>query len=152
MKVNIKLKHKDVKLPRYATDGSGCFDIRAYFEVPTQRQDYYEDEIANGDTIVYSTGLSFEIPKGHVMMIYSRSGHGFKNSVRLSNCVGVIDSDYRGEVLVKLINHSDLSIEIECGDRIAQLAIVPVVRANPIEVEELSNTKRGSNGFGSTGE
>src|SRR5213592_3795798 len=94
--MKVKRMYDDVKLPVFATEGSACFDIHAYnLDAPAI--------ISNGDSIVIDTGLQFEIPEHHVMLIYSRSGHGFKNDVRLSNCVGVIDSDYRGEVKVKLI-------------------------------------------------
>lgn len=151
MKVKVKKLYEDALLPKYATDGSGCFDISARIDVPE------EDccvEVGNGDTVVFNTGLQFEIPKGHVMMVYSRSGHGFKNDVRLSNCVGVIDSDYRGELLVKLtgdFNDGEHSLYVYDGDRIAQGMIIPVKTIEFEEVKELSKTKRGGKGFGSTG-
>lgn len=152
MKVKVKKIYADAQLPEYATDGSGCFDIRAYLNTPFAEEDVVE--VGNGDTVVFDTGLSFEIPKGHVMMIYSRSGHGFKNDVRLSNCVGVIDSDYRGELKVKLtgdFNDGERSLLVYDGDRIAQGMVIPVKKIEFEEVKELSKTKRGGKGFGSTG-
>lgn len=150
MKIKVKKIYEDALLPIYTTDGSGCFDISARIDTP-------EDccvEVGNGDTVVFSTGLQFEIPKDHVMMIYSRSGHGFKNDVRLSNCVGVIDSDYRGEVKVKLtgdFNDGQHTLYVYDGDRIAQGMVIPVKKVEFEEVENLSKTKRGHKGFGSTG-
>lgn len=85
------------------------------------------------------------------MMVYSRSGHGFKSDVRLANCVGVIDSDYRGEVKVKLTNDGNEYMQVNEGDRIAQAMIIPVEQVKFIEVAELSDTERGTGGFGSTG-
>ncbi len=156
MKVKIKKLYEDAQLPEYATDGAGCFDIRAYIPVEENAGVFYKDtiEVGNGDTVVFDTGLSFEIPKGHVMMIYSRSGHGFKNDVRLSNCVGVIDSDYRGELKVKLtgdFNDGENPLLVFDGDRIAQGMVIPVKKIEFEEVKELSKTKRGGKGFGSTG-
>src|SRR5690606_29317518 len=104
---------------------------------------------------VIRTGLSFEIPEGHVMLIFSRSGHGFKNNIRLANCVGVIDADYRGEVMVKLTHDrrfGDFDFPVEPGDRIAQVMVIPFPRVTFEEVEELSSTERGEGGFGSTGQ
>lgn len=105
------------------------------------------------------TGLAFDIPEGHVMLVFSRSGHGFKYDVRLANCVGVIDSDYRGEVMVKLTKDYTLSDEddhsvpfsVRPGDRIAQAMIIPVERISFAEVDEISSTSRGTGGFGSSG-
>ncbi len=104
---------------------------------------------------VINTGLAFEVPEGYVMMVYSRSGHGFKNGVRLANCVGVIDSDYRGELLVKLTkdvtSFNSNPFPIKNGDRIAQAMLIPVPQVTFTQVSELSETKRGDGGGGSTG-
>lgn len=154
MKIKVKRMYDGVQLPEYATDGSACFDIRAYATVHEDLQYKASVEVANGDTVTFNTGLQFEIPEGYVMMIYSRSGHGFNNSVRLSNCVGVIDSDYRGEVKVKLIgdfNNGDKPLIVKHGDRIAQAMIIPVNKAVFEDVDELTKTERGIAGFGSTG-
>lgn len=156
MKIKVKKLYEDAQLPEYATEGAGCFDIRAYVpdDVHPRGAVRAATGVGNGDTVVFDTGLSFEIPKGHVMMIYSRSGHGFKNDVRLSNCVGVIDSDYRGELKVKLtgdFNDGENPLLVFDGDRIAQGMVIPVKKIEFEEVRELSKTKRGGKGFGSTG-
>lgn len=141
MKIKVKKLHPDAKIPQYATDGSACFDLHS---------------IQSGSTScgaeMFSTGLSFEIPAGHVMLCFSRSGHGFKNDVRLSNYVGVIDSDYRGEVTVKLRRETySVGLTIAVGDRIAQALIIPIPTIEFVEADELSDTTRGTGGHGSTG-
>lgn len=134
--------------PQYATKGAACFDLHAVLEGYHLQHglSVYPDK-----SEVIRTGLAFEVPQGHVMLIFSRSGHGFKNGVRLSNAVGVIDSDYRGEVKVALHNDSDLTFKVAHGDRIAQAMLIPVPVVTLEEVEELSTTERGTGGFGSTG-
>ena len=146
LKLKVKKLHPDAILPTYATDGSACFDLYAV-DCGDQHPIYYQQ----GQ--VFSTGLSFEIPYGWHVLIFSRSGHGFKNGVRLANCVGVIDADYRGEVMVKLYADTPATdvLRVSTGDRIAQAQLVPVHRAEFIEVDELSQTERGTGGFGSTG-
>lgn len=152
MKLKIKKLHPDAQIPKYATKGAACFDLHALIDP--------EDDGGKGipmhwadSTCIFRTGLSFEIPEGFVMMIYSRSGHGFKHGARLSNCVGVIDSDYRGEVQVKL--HKDIvqadSLVVKNGDRIAQAMIIPATQVEFDEFAELTSTDRGTGGFGSTG-
>lgn len=146
MKVKIKKLHPDAVVPTYATDGSACFDLTAICEPMIHKND---DHAA-----IYRTGISFEVPTGHVMLIYSRSGHGFNDAIRLSNCVGVIDSDYRGEVMVSLrfdASGTHRSKKVREGDRIAQAMILPVHKVGFEVVDELSETKRGNGGFGSTG-
>lgn len=140
MQVKIKRLHPDAVMPQYGSDGAACFDLHciggAYV---TSHQ-------------VFDTGLAFEIPEGHVMLVFSRSGHGFKNDTRLSNCVGVIDHDYRGEVKVKLrVDGEHGGLAVKHGDRIAQAMIVPYPKVEFIWADELSNTDRGAGGFGSTG-
>ncbi len=142
MQVKVKRLYADAKLPTYATDGSAAFDI---YTMLNGDADY-------GVPHVFSTGLAFEIPEDHVMLVFSRSGHGFKNDVRLSNCVGVIDSDYRGELKVKLsCDKPGWGLEINAGERIAQGMVIPVQKVQFEEVKELSETKRGTRGLGSTG-
>ena len=142
MKVKIKKLHPDAVIPKYATEGSACFDLHSM----------ESGRVYPGGYEYFGTCLSFEIPEDHVMLVYSRSGHGFKNSVRLSNATGVIDSDYRGEVKVKLHNdHGANVFSVEAGDRIAQAMIIPVQQVQFEEVNELSETARGSGGLGSTG-
>lgn len=143
MKVKVKKTHPDAIVPQYATEGAACFDLHA---------------LEGGEVgacsagVPIRTGLSFEIPPGHVMRVYSRSGHGFKQGIRLANSVGLIDSDYRGEVMVKLRNDSVLRFDYQPGDRIAQALIEPIDRAEFEVVDELSETERGTGGFGSTGQ
>lgn len=140
MQVKIKHLHPDAKTPTYATDGSACFDLYAATAefakippIPTNTN--------------FSTGLAFEIPKDHVMLVFSRSGHGFKEGASLINCVGVIDSDYRGEVAVKM----NKPISAGVGDRIAQAMIIPVNQVQFEVSDMLSETARGAGGFGHTG-
>lgn len=139
MKLQKLVPHAAV--PTYGTPGAACFDLRATEEV----------SIAPRSAEEIGTGLAFEVPEGHVMLVFSRSGHGFKNGLRLANSVGVIDSDYRGEVKVKLHNDSHNRQRIAQGDRIAQALVLPVARVSFDLVEELSETERGANGIGSTG-
>ena len=140
MQVKIKRLHPDAVMPQYGSDGAACFDLHC---------------IGGGYVTshqVFDTGLAFEIPEGHVMLVFSRSGHGFKNDTRLSNCVGVIDHDYRGEVKVKLRVDGELGgLAVKHGDRIAQAMIVPYPKVGFIWADELSDTDRGTGGFGSTG-
>ena len=147
MKVKIKRLHPDAIKPQYSSDGAACFDLHAILE------DGQVDLVQPGNPAVFRTGLAFEIPEGHVMLVFSRSGHGFKNNVRLSNCVGVIDHDYRGEVKVKLANDTDefSSFLVSPGDRIAQAMIIPYPKVELVWADDLSDTERGEAGFGSTG-
>lgn len=145
MQVKIKKLHPEAIIPTYATPGAACFDLYALSLMATYHIHQYSPE-------VITTGLAFEIPQDHVMLVFSRSGHGFNHGVRLANCVGVIDSDYRGEVKVKLTADTpDCGLHIKHGDRIAQAMIIPVEQAQFIVVDELSSTKRGTGGMGSTG-
>lgn len=142
MDIKIKKLHPSAKEPTYGTDGAACFDLYSVSDTVVHAR----------DSAVIRTGLAFEVPEGYVMKIYSRSGQAFKHDVRLSNCVAIIDSDYRGEVVVKLANdNNDVALIVKAGDRIAQAEITPIIRAEFKEVEELSDTKRGDRGFGSTG-
>jgi dUTP pyrophosphatase len=146
MKTKFKKVHPDAVAPVYATPGAACFDLTAVDNGTSHKRD--------ACAIVYRTGLSFEIPAGHVMLVYSRSGHGFNYGQRLSNCVGVIDADYRGEVMVSLRDDGARGAMVpvpRAGERIAQAMIVPVDRVEFEEADELSETARGAGGFGSTG-
>lgn len=148
MEVKIKRLHPAAKIPSYGSDGAACFDLHALLE----GNDAWA-QINKGTPTTFHTGLAFEIPAGHVMLVFSRSGHGFGKNVRLSNCVGVIDSDYRGEVMVKLARdeHDGGDMVVRHGDRIAQAIVLPFPAVRFTEVEDLSDTVRGTNGFGSTG-
>ena len=112
-----------------------------------------EDEItfAPGETKLVHTGIAMEIPEGYVGLIYARSGIATKRGLAPANKVGVIDSDYRGEIMVALHNHSNTTAKIDAKERIAQIVIAPYLTVNFTEVDELGNTVRGEGGFGSTG-
>lgn len=146
IKLKVNKLHPEAKLPIYATDGAACFDLHANLPYHTM------PEII-GHSSVIPTGLSVEIPEGFAMLIYSRSGHGFKNSTRLANCVGIIDSDYRGEIMVKLYRDANPNeaLQVVHGDRIAQAMLIPVPKVDFVETDELTETNRGKEGFGSTG-
>ena len=135
MKVKVRRLHPRAVIPSFATEGAAAFDI-----VAVKREGQ-----------LYDTGLAFEIPQGYAMFVYSRSGMGFKDNTRLANCVGVIDSDYRGEIKIKLTRDDGRGVDAQVGDRIAQAVIVRLPKVELVEVEELSNTQRGEGGFGSTG-
>ncbi len=145
-KVQLKVKRlphcKD--LPRYATPGSAGMDLTAAIE-----QAY---TLEPGKRYAMPTGIIVEIPPHYEGQVRPRSGLAFKAGISLTNCVGTIDSDYRGEVKVLLINHGDAPYTFEPGERIAQLLITPVPQVELIEVEELGESQeRGAGGFGSTG-
>lgn len=128
-------------LPKKASAGAACFDI----------QSADNTEIAPRHAGIVRTGLKFKLPENHVLLIFSRSGHGFKNNVRLSNCVGVIDSDYRGEIKISLQNDGDETFSVRCGDRVAQGLIVPIPQVAMVAGVVIADTARGAGGFGSTG-
>ena len=128
-------------IPKKATDGAACFDI----------QSADNTEIAPKNSGVVRTGLKFKIPAGYVMLVFSRSGHGFKNNVRLSNCVGVIDGDYRGELKISLQNDGDETFSVRYGDRVAQVMLLPVPSIPIVAGVVTEDTERGAGGFGSTG-
>ena len=152
MKIKVSRCRNNAKLPTYGTSGAACFDLYAVLDEPVR--------CCVGEPVDVPTGLKFEIPDGYAMFVYSRSGHGFKHDIRLSNCVGVIDSDYRGEVRVRLtcdVDHYDEETTaftpyfIQPGERVAQAVIVQVNRFEFEEVCSLSDTERGAGGMGSTG-
>ena len=145
-KVTLKVKRlphcKD--LPRYATPGSAGMDLTAAITETYTLQP--------GDRYAMPTGIIIEVPPGYEGQVRPRSGLAFKAGISLTNCVGTIDSDYRGEVKVLLINHGKTAYSFEPGERIAQLLITPVPQVELFEVDELSDTEeRGAGGFGSTG-
>lgn len=133
--------HPSARLPQYSTPGSAALDLTTV---------EFGTAPAHGSA-VFATGLAVAVPEGHVMLLFSRSGHGFRYGVRLSNCVGVIDSDYRGEIMVSLANDSPTPFSFEPGDRIAQAIVLPVPYLLPVWAPLLPSTVRGSGGFGSTG-
>lgn len=127
--------------PIKATPGSAGFDLCANKDVT----------IEPNKTVMVGTGISVEIPAGYFGGLFARSGLATKRGIRLANSVGVIDSDYRGEVIVALHNDSDIEQTISNGERIAQLIIIPYLNCSAKQANALSETERGSNGFGSTG-
>ena len=139
----------EIPLPSYATAGSAGLDLRACIDAPV-----YLPGTDTGlpNSAMVPTGIAIQLQGSeYVALVYARSGLAVKHGVTLSNCVGVIDSDYRGEIKVGLVNLSGKAYTIEPGERIAQLVITPVTQANIQLVDELDNTDRGAGGFGSTG-
>lgn len=141
MKLRIQKLHPDASLPSYATDGAACFDLHTIEQA----------DVPPHQAATFRTGLAVEVPPGHVLMVFSRSGHGFKHGLRLANAVGIIDSDYRGELMVRIHNDSRIPFGFEPGDRIAQAMILPIPTVEIVEAAELTETARGTGGFGSTG-
>ena len=152
MQLKIKKTHKAAKTPTYGTPGSACFDIYA---AAVDGANLIGSTCDHEKPVLCRTGLQFEIPTGHAMLVFSRSGMGFRDGIRLANCVGVIDSDYRGELLVKLTCDDSDELKppamISPGDRVAQAMVLPVEAVEFLEVETLSETERGDGGLGSTG-
>lgn len=143
MEVPVKKLHPAAKLPVYATAEAAGADLCAcLLEAVT---------ILPGATEMIPTGLAVEIPAGYVGLVFGRSGLAFKRDLAPSNKVGVIDSDYRGELKVAVHNHGAQVQTIEPGERIAQLVLVPYLTATFRQTDTLSDTQRGSGGFGSTG-
>jgi len=141
LEVKIKRLSDEVKLPKYQTAGSVGFDLESRDKLI----------IESGKTALISTGLSFELPQQYEIQIRPRSGLALKHSITVLNSPGTIDSDYRGELKVILINHGKLPFAIEVGDRVAQAIINKVEIAIFKDVKNISSTERDSNGFGSTG-
>ncbi len=141
MKIKIKKCHKDAIIPQYQSSGAAGFDLCALESVVLKAR----------SRAAIKTGLAFEIPQGYEMQVRPRSGLALKNAISVLNTPGTIDSDYRGEVMVILINHSDEDFSINQGDRIAQGVVQKVEQVEFEEVEILSETKRGEGGFGSSG-
>jgi dUTP pyrophosphatase len=135
MKLKWKRVHKDAQPPVFSSEGAAAFDL-----VGIRKSD---------DT--FRTGLAFDIPDGYVVLIFSRSGHGFKESTRLCNAVGVIDSDYTGEIMVKLTRDDGKPLTAQAGESIAQGMLLRLPKVELEEVTELKQTERGEKGFGSTG-
>ena len=135
---------KQIPFPQYMSSGAAGFDLYACLD---------ESITLNpGETKMIKTGIAIQIPGSDlVALIYARSGLGIKHGIIPSNCVGVIDSDYRGEVMVGLYNHNQESFTINPGDRIAQMVITPVVQVEILNAVRLDETERGAGGFGSTG-
>lgn len=143
VKVNVKKLDPRAKLPVYGSAYAAGADLCALLDSPA--------DIPAGATVLIRTGLAAEIPEGYAGLIYARSGLASKRGLAPANKVGVVDADYRGEIMVALHNHSAATQTVEPGERIAQLVITPFLTADFCETEELSDTVRGTGGFGSTG-
>ncbi len=142
-KILIKRLSKEISLPKYETAGSSGMDLAANIA----------DNISidPGKTAIIPTGLALSVPKGFEVQIRPRSGLAAKKKISVLNTPGTIDSDYRGEIKVILINQGQETFKVEKGLRIAQMVVCPVAQAQIKEVEDLSETERGKGGFGSTG-
>lgn len=143
MKINIKKLNEKAIVPTYGSQFSAGADLYACEETDVT--------VAAGETKLIHTGIALEIPKGLVGLIYARSGLASKRGLAPANKVGVIDSDYRGEIMVALHNHGLTEQTVAVGERIAQIVFTPYIGAEFDVVEELSDTVRGEGGFGSTG-
>lgn len=143
MKINIKKLNDLAKIPTRGSEQAAGYDLYAATS--------YGIQIAPHSTVMVGTGLSIEIPDGYFGAVFARSGLASKKGLRPANCVGVCDSDYRGEYMVALHNDTDKLVEIAPHERIAQLVIMPYLAVEFEEVNELSDTERGDGGFGSTG-
>lgn len=141
--VNIKLLRDGAKVPEYQTPGAAAVDVCACVDTPVV--------IYPGQTALIPTGFAIECAPGTAALLFARSGLAVKSGISLANSVGVIDSDYRGEVLVGLVNRSDRSFIVNNGDRIAQMGFFPVLHAEFALSDSLSDTDRGDGGFGHTG-
>ena len=142
-KLPVKLLRQNAKLPVRETSGSVGFDISACLDSQV--------EIAPGETRMIGSGFAVALEPGYAAFIYARSGLGIKHGIVPANCVGVVDSDYRGEVIVGLKNTSDKPFTVSDGDRIAQMVISKCELPEPLICEEIDETLRGEGGFGSTG-
>ena len=141
--VSVKLLDPRAKVPTYGSADAAGADIYALTDGPVT--------IEPGQTVVIHTGVAFAIPKGYVGLVYARSGMATKQGLAPANKVGVIDADYRGELMVALHNHGGEPRVVNHGDRIAQMVITPYLTARFEVAEELDDTVRGTGGFGSTG-
>ena len=143
VKILIKKLNSKVKLPSYKTDGSSGMDLMAFIDKPIS--------ILPQKSELIPTGLSVAIPNNTEVQIRPRSGLAIKNNISVLNTPGTVDSDYRGELKVILYNHGNKEFIVNNEDRIAQMVLVPIIKANFEEVENLPETVRGEGGFGSTG-
>ena len=141
--LRIKIIRVGARLPVRKTSGSVGFDISACLDGPIV--------IKPGETHMIGSGIAIALEPGYAAFIYARSGLGTKHGIIPANCVGVVDSDYRGEVTVGLKNTSDIPFIVTNGDRIAQMVVARCELPEPVICEELDETKRGGGGFGSTG-
>ncbi len=143
MELKIKKLNKSAVIPSYGSASAAGADLYAC--------EGGEVTIKSGETKLIHTGIAMEIPEGYVGLVYARSGIAVKRGLAPANKVGVIDSDYRGEIMVAIHNHSETDQTIADAERIAQIVITPYLTVDFVETEELDETQRGAGGFGSTG-
>ncbi len=141
--IKVKKLRENAVIPKIATSGSAAADLYASIEEPIK--------VPARGTALIPIGIAIALPEGYGAFIFARSGLGIKYGIAPRNCVGVIDSDYRGEICVGLQNNSDEDYIVKPLDRVAQMAIMPVMPAEYVLTEELDDTERGIGGFGSTG-
>lgn len=141
--IRVKKLHPNAKLPTYGSLEAAGADLYACLEEPVT--------IAPGEVFWIPTGIALEVPKGCAGLVYARSSLGAKRGLAPANKVGVVDSDYRGEIKVVLLNHSKHPQTVEPGERVAQFLITPVLQPQYIETDDLTDTTRGVGGFGSSG-
>lgn len=163
-KLQIKRLRKETQLPKYETELASGFDVRAYacelwingqlIEVPISKR-FDNGELAwivpKNSTVIFKTGLAVACPKNTEVQARARSGYSLKTPMRISNGIGTIDEDYRGEVGIIMDNISDKPFFVSYGERVAQLVVAPVIRVEIEDVQELDTTERGEGGYGSTG-
>jgi dUTP pyrophosphatase len=145
MKEKVKFKKLDPRAvcPTYGSEWSAGMDLYALTDG--------DIVIEPGKSVLIHTGIAMQIPEGYVGLVFARSGLATKKGLAPANKVGVIDADYRGEIMVPLFNQSSEERTVECGERIAQMALIPFLAAELVEADSLSDTERGEGGFGSTG-
>ena len=144
MEIKMKKLNENAVIPTRATNGSAGMDLYACIPSPIT--------LAKGERVTFPTGISVELPDNqHAVFIFARSGLGIKHGISLSNGVGVVDSDYRGEICVGLINLGDKAYTVNPNDRIAQMVVMPVCIPEITVADTLSETRRNDGGFGSTG-
>ncbi len=143
IKIKVLAKDKEKFLPKYATAGSAAVDLMANIKEPVL--------LPPGERCNIPSGIALSLPEGYAAFVFARSGLGIKKGIGLPNGVGVIDSDYRGEIFVGLINYSEEPYEIRPFDKVAQLLVLELPKVNFLPCDELDETTRGTGGFGSTG-
>lgn len=141
--LKVKLLREGAVMPRRGTPGSAGLDLSAMVDAPV--------EVRHGEVVGIPTGIAIQLDPGYVCLVFGRSGLGVKQGVAPVNAVGVVDSDYRGELTVFLTCHKEGGYTVTPGERIAQMVIVPVSMAEPVQVEDLEESTRGAGGFGFTG-
>jgi len=144
MEINIKKLYEDAIIPTRGSDEAAGYDLYAHL-------DSDKVELKSGETLMVGTGIALEIPTGYFGAIFARSGIAAKRNLRPANCVGVIDSDYRGEIKVPLYNDSNVNQSLDNKERVAQIVIMPYLNVTFNEVDTLSESNRDQGGFGSTG-